>query len=114
MTLKNKIGLGVIIALILVILGQYLFYKRDKAELLANQEEMVKKIREDSEKRIDEIMTEAEDDKKDYEDKVNNLVRKNQLLNNKIWQYENNPAFDNYDLLERARHISSYRYKAGE
>lgn len=112
--MKDKIYITLLILLLVGGVAQYVLYERDKAEMLANQEEATEKIKEEAEARIDEILIEVEAEKNKHNTKINNLLDRNRNLNAIIWDYENNPAFDDFDLLERARHIANYQYKPSD
>lgn len=76
--------------------------------------EISEKYKEEKVKAIDSLKSLQTEELSKLSDEVQSLRDYNQTLTNKLRNYGKNPSFDDYDFIERANNVASYRYQSGE
>lgn len=107
----NKYWITAIVALLILSLGQWYFYNLDRQNWISETEKILVERKEKNRIKIDSLVKAAESIRKESEEQVQGLLKKNYSLNRKIWNYENNPDFNDYDFLERATNVANYKYR---
>lgn len=118
MTISKKNLLIIIAVTVSIVIAIFLYQKHSHSVIVDDLEkinnEMVGKYKEEKLRSIDSLKSLQEDTVNDLNKEIGSLIEYNNVLTNKIRNYGKNPKFDDYDFLERAKHVSEYKYKSGE